>query len=179
MKALNCPKGHGPMELKKLHKEKTFKGVDIGYMTEAFVCPVCDLEAGTVQTASVVQRAIADAYRAKVDLLTSQEIKFLRQAKGLTQRQLADSMNVGIASIKRWETGMIQSKSMDHALRMQLQGDIRPDNYDVYSNVIDFPSRSSQATPEEKKQLDVSTADTGYYLKAEEGENFPIAAQSF
>lgn len=129
MKALNCPKGHGPMELKKLHKEKTFKGVNIGYMAEAFVCPVCDLEAGTVQTAGVVQRAIADAYRAKVDLLTSQEIKSLRQAKGLTQRQLADSMNVGIASIKRWETGMIQSKSMDHALRMQLQGDIRPDNY--------------------------------------------------
>ena len=32
-----------------------------------------------------------------------------------------DAMNVGIASIKRWETGMIQTKSMDHALRIQLQ----------------------------------------------------------
>jgi hypothetical protein len=31
-------------------------------------------------------------------------------------------MNLGIASIKRWETGLIQSKSMDQALRMQLQG---------------------------------------------------------
>jgi hypothetical protein len=38
-------------------------------------------------------------------------------------------MNVGIASIKRWETGMIQSKSMDHALRIQLQCTIRADNY--------------------------------------------------
>jgi hypothetical protein len=38
-------------------------------------------------------------------------------------------MNVGIASIKRWETGMIQSKSMDHALRMQLQCNIREDNH--------------------------------------------------
>ena len=50
-------------------------------------------------------------------------------AKRLTQQQLADAMHVGIASIKRWETGLIQSKSMDYALRMQLQSDIRPDNH--------------------------------------------------
>jgi hypothetical protein len=31
-------------------------------------------------------------------------------------------MNVGIASIKRWEGGTIQSKSMDHALRIALGG---------------------------------------------------------
>ena len=129
MKTMHCPRDHGPMELKKLHKEKTFKGVNINYMAEAFVCPVCGLEAGTVQTAGGVQRAISDAYREKLGLLTSREIKCLREANGFTQQQLADAMNVGIASIKRWETGMIQSKSMDHALRIQLQNDIRPDDY--------------------------------------------------
>lgn len=129
MKALNCPKGHGLMELVRLQKRKTFRGVDIEYAAEAFVCPKCGLEAGTVQSAGKVQRAIADAYREKAELLTSQEIRSLREAKGLTQQQLADVMNVGIASIKRWETGMIQSKSMDHALRMQLQCDIRADNH--------------------------------------------------
>lgn len=129
MKIIHCPKGHGPMALKELHKEKTFKGVDISYMSEAFVCPVCGLEAGTVQTAGGVQRAIADGYREKVGLLTSREIKSLREANGFTQQQLADAMNVGIASIKRWETGMIQSRSMDHALRIQLQDDIRTDDY--------------------------------------------------
>ena len=129
MKTLNCPKGHGPIVLKQLQKEKTFKGVDIEYMSAAFVCPECGLEAGTVQTAGEVQRIMADAYRAKVGFLTSQEIKSLRETKGLTQQQLADVMNVGIASIKRWETGMIQSKSMDYALRMQLQCNIRADNY--------------------------------------------------
>ena len=129
MKTMHCPKGHGPMALKELHKEKTFKGVDISYMSEAFVCPVCGLEAGTVQTAGGVQRAIADGYREKVGLLTSREIKSLREANGFTQQQLADAMNVGIASIKRWETGMIQSRSMDHALRMQLQVDTCTDNH--------------------------------------------------
>ncbi len=129
MKALNCPKGHGPMALAKLQKQKTFRGVDIEYVAEAYVCPICGLEAGTVQSAGEVQRAIADAYREKAELLTSQEIKALREAKGLTQQQLADVMNVGIASIKRWETGMIQSKSMDHALRLQLQCNICAENY--------------------------------------------------
>lgn len=129
MKAINCPKGHGPMEQKKIKQKKTFKGVDIEFMADVFVCPECGLEAGTIESAGEVQRAIADAYREKVELLTGQEIKNLRKAKELTQQQLADIMNVGIASIKRWETGMIQSKSMDHALRMQLQCTIHADNY--------------------------------------------------
>jgi putative zinc finger/helix-turn-helix YgiT family protein len=129
MKALNCPKGHGPMEQKRLKKQKMFKGVGIEYMADAFICPECGLEAGTVQSAGDVQRAIADAYRTRVGFLTSQEIKSLRETRGLTQQQLAEVMNVGIASIKRWETGMIQSKSMDHALRMQLQYSCRTDNY--------------------------------------------------
>lgn len=47
------------------------------------------------------------------------------------------------------------------------------------SNVYYLPSRSSQATPEEEKQLDISTAAAGDYLKDEEEGNFPIAAQGF
>ena len=129
MNALNCPKGHGPMAQKKMKKQKTFRGVDIEYCADAFICPECGLEAGTAQSAGDVQRAIADAYRKKAGLLTGQEIRSLRETKELTQQQLADVMNVGIASIKRWETGMIQTKSMDHALRIQLQCAIRADSY--------------------------------------------------
>lgn len=129
MKAINCPKGHGPMELKELKKEKTYRGVDITYTVEALVCPECGLEGGTVRSAAAAQRAIADAYREKVGLLSSQEIKSLRKNNGLTQQRLANIMNVGIASIKRWETGVIQSKSMDHALRMQLQCSYQADGH--------------------------------------------------
>lgn len=129
MAALNCPKGHGAMDLKVVSKEMTFKGVDIAVDAEAFVCPQCGLEAGTLQTAGAMQLAIADAYRAKQGLLTSNEIKELRKARNLTQRDLAEIMNIGIASIKRWETGTVQSGSMDYALRMQLQCRIQADNY--------------------------------------------------
>jgi hypothetical protein len=63
MKILDCPKGHGPMEQKQIKKQKTFRGVDIEYVADVFICPECGLEAGTVQSAGKVQRAILDAYR--------------------------------------------------------------------------------------------------------------------
>jgi putative zinc finger/helix-turn-helix YgiT family protein len=129
MHALTCPKGHGAMELKTVKKEITFKGVDLNVDTDSYVCPTCGLEAGTTKTAGALQLAIADAYRAKQGLLTSEELKELRKAHNLTQRQLAEIMNIGIASIKRWETGTVQSASMDTALRMQLQCRIQADNY--------------------------------------------------
>ncbi len=47
----------------------------------------------------------------------------------LTQAALAERMNVGIASIKRWEGGTIQSKSMDHALRIALKGESIGDHF--------------------------------------------------
>ena len=54
------------MALKKLHKETTLRGFDIVYEGDFFVCPICALEAGTVQTAGAVQRAIEEGYRAKM-----------------------------------------------------------------------------------------------------------------
>jgi putative zinc finger/helix-turn-helix YgiT family protein len=129
MKTLNCPKGHGAMKFQTVSKELTFKGVDLQVEADTYICPTCGLEAGTPQTAGKLQLAITDAYRAKQGLLTSQELKSLRKSHGLTQAQLAEVMNIGIASIKRWETGTVQSASMDHALRMQLQCRIPSDNY--------------------------------------------------
>ena len=121
MKAFQCPKGHGIMQLKRIDKTTDFRGVEITYQAEAYVCPECGLEAGTIQSAGAIQRAIADAYRNKTGLLTGEEIRSLRKARGLNQQDLADLMNVGVASIKRWETGLIQSKSMDRILRTYLQ----------------------------------------------------------
>ena len=79
MKTLDCPKGHGLMDLKTIKKELTFKGVDINIETEAYICPECGLEAGTLQSAGALQLAIADAYRTKQNLLISTEIKEFRK----------------------------------------------------------------------------------------------------
>ncbi len=125
----NCPNGHGEMLIKKSNKGLKFRGVDITFQAEYCVCPVCSIEAGSINQTSATQRAVSDAYRKEVDLLTGEEMRQCRKKLSLTQDALAKRMNVGIASIKRWEGGLIQSKAMDKALRMALQGQIVGDNY--------------------------------------------------
>ena len=125
----NCPNGHGPMNIEKLDKSIRFRGVDLDIQTECHVCPICGLESGSIEQTAITQREISNAYRKALGLLTGEEIREGRKRLNLTQAELAKTMNVGIASIKRWEGGLIQSKSMDHALRMALQGQNIGDNY--------------------------------------------------
>jgi len=119
---MDCPSGHRKMALRKAKQRMTFRGVKIIVPIEQYQCTVCGVEAGTVNQAARIQKTIADAYRKAVNLLTGDEIVEKRKKLGLTQEGLAKRMNVGIASIKRWEGGTLQSKSMDHALRIALGG---------------------------------------------------------
>lgn len=128
-KSVNCPNGHGAMETKKMNKSTNFRGVQINFQVVQDVCRVCGIEGGTIDQAAAAQRAIADAYRRAVDLLTGEEIRASRKKLDLTQADLANRMNVGIASIKRWEGGLIQSRSMDRALRLALSNQIVGDKY--------------------------------------------------
>lgn len=120
----NCPNGHGPLEIMKLDKRMEFRGVDITFQTEHYVCPVCGIEVGSIDQTAATQRAISDAYRKKVCFLTSTEIREGREKLGLTQKAFAEQMTIGIASIKRWEGGLIQTKSMDKILRTALHGQL-------------------------------------------------------
>jgi putative zinc finger/helix-turn-helix YgiT family protein len=121
---MKCPREHGGMEIIKKEKQAIFRGVEVSYPVEIFQCPVCSLEAGTMDQTAEIQKTIADAYRKKIGLLTSREIVAGRTKLGLTQQGLADRMRVGIASIKRWEGAIIQSMSMETMLRHTLAGEI-------------------------------------------------------
>ncbi len=127
MTPVQCPQGHGPMGAKRQKKRVVFKDVDLVVEADELVCGVCGFAAGTIESAGELQRALAEAYREKTGLLTGAQIRRLREAKALTQRELADRMKVGIASIKRWEGGVVQSKSMDQALRTQFHDDCAVD----------------------------------------------------
>jgi putative zinc finger/helix-turn-helix YgiT family protein len=117
-----CPRGHKEMVIKKIQKSIPFRGTRVSFPAEQYVCPECGAEAGTVKQTAAIQKSIADAYRKSVGLLTGTEIGEGRKRMKLTQEELAKRMNVGIASIKRWEGASIQSKSMDQALRIALRG---------------------------------------------------------
>ncbi len=125
---MRCPNCHAKALVKKAHRKLEFRGVELTVPVEQYQCPNCNIEFGSVEQTGNIQRAVADAYRKRVGLLTAKEIVEQRTKQDLSQSDLAKRMNVGIASIKRWETGSIQSKSMDKALRMALNGQISGDS---------------------------------------------------
>jgi putative zinc finger/helix-turn-helix YgiT family protein len=99
-----------------------FRGKNISVPIEQYKCRECGAEAETIDRAAGIQKRIADGYRKSVGLRTGKEIVARRNKLGLTQEELAKKMYVGIASIKRWEGGAIQTQSMDQALRIALDG---------------------------------------------------------
>lgn len=119
---INCPNDHGEMALRRIEKETIFKGERINYQFETYVCKECNVNIGTMEQTAAVQNAIADAYREKVGLLTGEEIKKKRAERNWSQKELAKEAGVGIASIKRWENGVIQTKPMNQALKSAFQG---------------------------------------------------------
>ncbi|MCX5823710.1 MAG: DUF4065 domain-containing protein [Deltaproteobacteria bacterium] len=127
-KKMICPNCGQAMTLIRKEKRVRFRDEDIVYAYEGFICPECGLEAGTLEQTAAVQRRMADAYRSKTGLLTSAELVAGRKKLGLSQQALADRMKVGIASPKRWEGSIIQSRSMDHLLRETLSGRICGDD---------------------------------------------------
>ena len=125
----NCPHGHGPMQLRTTTRKVKFRELELSCPVEQFICKECGLELATISQAGATQRMIADAYREEKGLLTSQEIKKKRKELQITQQELADIMSVGIASIKRWENGTIQTHSMDKLLRQALWPRQRETNF--------------------------------------------------
>jgi len=118
------------MQLKSMAKDLPFRGKRVKFRARHYVCPECGIEADDLDLASQNQKALSDGYRAVVKLLTGEQIIEARKKLGWTQEKLARAANVGIASIKRWETGQIQTKAMDNILRSVLTGGTNiPDIY--------------------------------------------------
>jgi putative zinc finger/helix-turn-helix YgiT family protein len=79
---------------------------------------------------------ISAAFRREARLLTPEEIRQGRERLGLTQKQFANLLGVGEATVSRWETGaQVQQRALDRFLRVclaspavveLLQSDFRP-----------------------------------------------------
>lgn len=120
-KGLACPQCQIPVQPVEVEKPARFRDVDIRYVARLHRCAECGLELADIDEAAAMQERMADAYRQAIGLLSGAEIRRLRKEKGLSQQALADILEAGIASIKRWETGTIQSRSMDTLLRTLLE----------------------------------------------------------
>ena len=86
-----------------------------------------------------LRRAASDKYRETRNLLTSKEIIQYRERLGMSQLSFANYLNVGEASIKRWETYFIQEASLNDHIR------VKCDEAYAESNILFILSKSGQA----------------------------------
>lgn len=82
--------------------------------------PKCDA-CGELVFGNEADGQIIAALRAKLGLLTPEEVRGGRESLGLTQKEFAERLGVAAETVSRWETGsLIQSRAMDNLLRLFL-----------------------------------------------------------
>ncbi len=104
--------------------EQEFRGEKLKVRTTASACTKCGWTTLTLRQTDEVRRLAADAYRRKHGLLTSEQIKAIRNLKGMSQRDFAAFLGVGEASVKRWETWLVQENSSDQLIRAKCVAEI-------------------------------------------------------
>jgi putative zinc finger/helix-turn-helix YgiT family protein len=101
--------------------EQEFKGEVFQIQMPVLACSKCGWTTIDLQRADELRKLTGDAYRKKHGLLTSEQIKACRKLIGMTQREFASFLGVGEASVKRWETWLVQEKSSDNLIRLKCE----------------------------------------------------------
>ena len=70
-----------------------------------------------VEHANEFGQALDAAYRQAAGLLKKEQIRAARQGLRMSQREFAEYLGVGEASVKRWELGALHDKSSDNLIR--------------------------------------------------------------
>ncbi len=125
-----CDTGH----LHRTVKDKTFKYKGESLSVKDVVVYTCDdCEESLVPKASMrlSEKTIRDFQRKADGLLTSEEIKKVREALGFTQEAFANILGVALKSFARYENGTVtQNRTTDHLLRILFE---KPDTLKVIS----------------------------------------------
>lgn len=116
---MNCFQCGGEMRTRRAKVPGEYASEKFVVETEAMVCARCDYTTLHASQIDEFTTKLADAYRAKHGLLTSKEIRAIRNRLGMSQEDFAKYLNVGPASVKRWELGKAQDKSSDELIRLK------------------------------------------------------------
>lgn len=101
-------------------------------------CTQCGEDYYTGEQSRESMRKVVSARRQYENLLSSEEIRKIRQSLQLTQRELENVLGVGEKTVARWENGTsVQSKALDDVLRLIR---LDPDNLRLLVRVRDVAS---------------------------------------
>jgi len=95
------------------------QGEQLSIKTKGLVCE-CGYMTVPASLMDEYNIKLADTYRKKYNLLTTEDIKGYRKLLGMSQKKFADFLDVHAQSIKRWEHGCVQDKAMDSLIRLKM-----------------------------------------------------------
>lgn len=140
---------------KEMHN---FKGEEFTIDAKVASCPVCGDEFITPESHDVNLSVLQTAYRKKHDLLTTAEIKAIREQYGITQVGFALVLGLGEKTINRYENGYVPDEGLNNLIKL-----IRiPSNFrDLFEKNKTKLSEAEQAKVDARlKQLEpISTYD--------------------
>ena len=111
-------KDYVPYEIKEEKRSVTVKGITFEATEYIPYCKNCGEELWINEVERINDISIYDKYREIVGLLTSKQIKEIRQKRNMSQVELATFLSIGEKDIARYENGSIQSKAIDNMIRM-------------------------------------------------------------
>ena len=93
-------------------------GEEVTYTANKYQCSACEYSFQSPAQATSGTKLAREAFQLMYGLLKPAEIIAMRKELDLSQSQLAQKSKIGIASIKRWESGKaIQTRENDAKLR--------------------------------------------------------------
>ena len=117
MKCFKCAKGKMMPAVADLTARVRTEEIPVS--TEAMICDHCGFQVMTDAQSDAYAIASADVYRAKHGLLTTKELKQIRERLQMSFRTFAKYLKVSEASPKRWEAGLVQDQAMDELIRLK------------------------------------------------------------
>lgn len=112
----NCDREQETRVVKRV-QSLVVRGEDIEVDADVVVCTGCGEDIFDPSYDNRILKQAYDAYRERHGLLTSREIRELRERYGLSQRSLAKLLGWGLVTIQRYEQGALQDKAHDAVLR--------------------------------------------------------------
>jgi putative zinc finger/helix-turn-helix YgiT family protein len=112
-----CDQNH-LIEIKKRITKSLVKNEPVEYEQVFYYCNVEDEEFVPAKIMDENLLKARDAYRVQKGLLTSEQIKEIRQSYCLTQKEFSNLLGWGDVTIQRYEKKLIQDETYDHNIRM-------------------------------------------------------------
>ena len=123
MKSIYCPKCDKRVEteVKETMAPLTVRKTDVRARQLQAICPNCGETIADEDISRANLESAFAAYRIEEHLLSPEEIRETYAKYGLTQKSFGILLNLGGATLSRYEHGALQTKQIDAAIRQASQ----------------------------------------------------------